>query len=111
MVSAMSRSAAATDAFTAVADPTRRQILDRLRVGSAPVHVLAAGLTISRPAVSKHLRVLREAALVRERREGRERVYELTPGPLRDVAGWIEGYRAMWATNLINLKALVESER
>lgn len=82
-----------------VADPTRRAILDRLKLGGAPVHELADGFPVSRPAISKHLRVLREAHLVRERRDGRERIYELNPAPLRDVAGWIEGYRAFWASN------------
>lgn len=106
----MSRVSAATDVFHAIADPTRRRILDRLRMGTAPVHELCAGLTISRPAVSKHLRVLREAHLVRERREGRERVYELDPAPLRDIGSWIEGYRSFWALNLQSLKAFVESE-
>lgn len=106
----MSRIAASMDVFHAVADPTRRLILDRLRLGTAPVHQLAAGLTISRPAVSKHLRVLRDAQLVQEHRDGRERVYALNPGPLRDVASWIEGYRAFWAVNLGNLKAFVEAD-
>jgi DNA-binding transcriptional ArsR family regulator len=106
----MSRNAAASDVFHAVADPTRRAILDRLRVGSAPVHELAEGFPMSRPAISKHLRVLREAHLVRERRDGRERVYEINPGPLRDVAAWIEGYRSFWAQNLASLKAFVEAE-
>jgi DNA-binding transcriptional ArsR family regulator len=104
----MSRIAAATDVFHAVSDPTRRAILDRLKMGTAPVHELAEGLPISRPAVSKHLRVLREAHLVRERRDGRERVYELNPVPLRDLASWVEGYRAFWSMNLQNLKRFVE---
>lgn len=106
----MSRASAAEDVFHAIADPTRRRILDRLRMGTAPVHELCVGLTISRPAVSKHLRVLREAHLVRERRDGRERHYELDPAPLRDIASWIEGYRAFWAVNLQSLKAFVEAE-
>lgn len=106
----MSRAAAAADVFHAVADPTRRQILDRLKMGTAPVHELCVGLTISRPAVSKHLRVLRDAHLVRERRDGRERVYEIDPTPLRDLASWVEGYRSFWATNLASLKAFVEAE-
>lgn len=106
----MSRVAAATDVFYAVADPTRRLLLDRLKLGSAPVHELAEGLPISRPAVSKHLRVLREAHLVRERRDGRERVYEINPAPLRDVAGWLEGYRSFWSRSLGGLKAYLEAE-
>lgn len=106
----MSRIAAATDVFHAVADPTRRLILDRLKMGNAPVHVLAEGLPMSRPAVSKHLKVLRDANLVRETKEGRERLYALNPQPLRDVASWVEGYRSFWATNLQSLKAFLERE-
>jgi DNA-binding transcriptional ArsR family regulator len=106
----MSRVRASTDVYTAVADPTRRAILDRLRAGGAPVSDLADGFRISRPAVSKHLRVLRDARLVREHREGRQRVYQLTPAPLRDVARWIEGYRGFWAVNLANLKRHLEHD-
>ena len=107
----MSRSAAAADAFHAVADPTRRAILDRLRGGSAPVTEIAAGFKMSRPAVSKHLRVLREARLVAEKRDGRQRVYELTPGPLLTCAHWLEGYRHFWQVNLFNLKRHVEGRK
>ncbi len=101
----------ATDPFQAVADPTRRAILDRLRQGEAPVTELASGFAISRPAVSRHLRVLREARLVRERRggaDGRQRVYELTPDPLRDVAQWAMAYEAFWPANLASLKRHLE---
>ena len=71
----MHRAAAHADVYHAVADPTRRAILDRLRRGGAPVTELAAGFRMSRPAVSKHLGVLRRARLVRERREGRQRIW------------------------------------
>jgi DNA-binding transcriptional ArsR family regulator len=107
----MSRTPAATDAFTAVADPTRRAILDQLRQGAAPVGEIASGFKMSRPAVSKHLRVLREARLVTERRDGRNRVYELTPGPLLECAHWLEGYRQFWQVNLLNLKRHVEGRK
>ena len=107
----MSRARASADVYHAVADPTRRAILDRLRGGGVPVAELAAGFDMSRPAVSKHLRVLREARLVRERREGRQRIYQLTPGPLRDVAGWVESYRSFWTVNLMSLKRHLESGR
>jgi DNA-binding transcriptional ArsR family regulator len=63
---------------------------------------------MTRPAVSKHLRVLREARLVREERNGRQRVYELTPAPLRDVSRWIESYRDFWPANLLSLKRDLE---
>jgi DNA-binding transcriptional ArsR family regulator len=104
----MSRASAHADTFAAVADPTRRAILDRLRRGSAPAMEIAAGFRISRPAVSKHLRVLLNARLVTERREGRLRVYQLRPGPLRDVDAWIDSYRVLWADNLSNLKRHLE---
>src|SRR2546430_17352188 len=81
------------DVFRAIADPTRRAILDRLRAGPTPVNALAADFRQSRPAISKHLRVLRQASLVSEERRGRERLYQLEPKPLQQVAGWIEGYR------------------
>jgi DNA-binding transcriptional ArsR family regulator len=96
------------DVFRAIADPTRRAILDRLRAGPAPVHALAEDFRQSRPAISKHLRVLRAARLVSETRAGRERVYRLHPVPLQQVAGWIEGYRALWQTNLTQLKRYLE---
>ena len=80
----------------------------RLRGGAAPVNALASEFSQSRPAISKHLRVLRDAQLVREERVGRERLYEMNPMPLQRVAGWVEGYRAFWILNLNNLKAHVE---
>ena len=104
----MSRVRASIDVFHAVADPTRRAILDRLRGGGVAVAELAAGFDMSRPAVSKHLRVLREARLVREERDGRQRVYRLSPGPLRDVSHWVESYRSFWSDNLMSLKRHLE---
>ena len=105
---AAARAAAADDVWRAVADPTRRAILERLRGGPAPVNALAGEFAQSRPAISKHLRVLREARLVTETRSGRERLYELQPRPLQQVAGWIEGYRGFWHTSLANLKRQLE---
>jgi DNA-binding transcriptional ArsR family regulator len=99
-----------TDVFRAIADPTRRAILDRLRAGPAPVNVLAADFRQSRPAISKHLRVLRRARLVVEERAGRERLYELQPRPLQEVAAWIEGYRSFWLASLGNLKRYLEEK-
>jgi DNA-binding transcriptional ArsR family regulator len=96
------------DVFHAVADPTRRAMLDRLSKASCPVTDLAAGFAMSRPAVSKHLRVLREARLVDERREGRRRLYRLTPAGLREVAHWVEQYRGFWEVNLLSLKQHLE---
>lgn len=98
----------AVDVFRAIADPTRRAILDRLRAGPAPVNALAADFAQSRPAISKHLRVLREARLVSEERTGRERVYRLEPQPLQRALGWLEGYRSFWQRNLDQLKRYLE---
>src|SRR5579863_736125 len=106
----MSRARAHADVFRAIADPTRRAILDRLRAGPAAVNALAADFILSRPAVSKHLRVLREARLVTEHPVGRERLYELQPAALQQVVGWVEGYRAFWQLSLSNLKQQVEKE-
>jgi DNA-binding transcriptional ArsR family regulator len=104
----MRHARAEVDVYRAIADPTRRAILDRLRAGPAPVNALASEFAQSRPAISKHLRVLREARLVSEQRSGRERVYDLSPVPLQQVAGWIEGYRSFWQISLTNLKRHLE---
>src|SRR5258707_13323158 len=96
--------------FQALADPTRRAVLDLLRRGSQPAGHIAGAFPVSRPAISKHLRLLRRAHLVREHREGRHRVYRLNPEPLRAVDSWIEHYRVFWTNSLNNLKAFVEAE-
>jgi len=98
------------DVFHAVADVTRRAILDRLRGGAQPVHEIARAFPVSRPAISKHLRVLHEANLVLERKEGRERMYHLNPEPLRDLDKWLNTYRNFWTMNLSNLKRHLEKE-
>jgi DNA-binding transcriptional ArsR family regulator len=97
-------------AFQALADPTRRAVLDLLRRGSQPAGQIAQSFPISRPAISKHLRLLRRAHLVQERREGRNRVYQLNPEPLRAVDRWLDQYRVFWQANLASLKAFVETE-
>ncbi|MGH9575441.1 MAG: ArsR/SmtB family transcription factor [Candidatus Acidiferrales bacterium] len=97
--------------FAALSDPTRRSVLDLLRHGSRPAGQIAAMFPVSRPAISKHLRLLRRAQLVRERREGRHRVYELNPDPLKMVESWIGEYRTFWQKNLASLKVFVESEQ
>jgi DNA-binding transcriptional ArsR family regulator len=92
------------DVFHAVADPTRREILELLATADMPVHRLARHFNISRPAISAHLRVLREAHLVSERKSGRERVYSLIPGPLREVRMWIAYFDPCWDLRLKRLK-------
>jgi DNA-binding transcriptional ArsR family regulator len=101
---------AAGAAFSALADPTRRAVLDLLRLGSLPAGVIARAFPVSRPAISKHLRLLRRAHLVRERREGRRRLYQLNPEPLRAVDSWLEHYRSFWQMSLADLKTFVEAE-
>ena len=97
-------------AFTALADPTRRAVLDLLRRGSLPAGRIAEAFPVSRPAISKHLRLLRRAHLVRERREGRRRLYQLNPEPLKAVDTWLNQYRIFWQMNLNELKSFVETE-
>ena len=104
----MHRPKANEDVFRAIADPTRRAILDRLREGPAPVNELASHFEQSRPAISKHLRILREASLVSEERSGRERLYRIEPAPLRGVVKWMETYRSFWEVSLGNLKRHLE---
>lgn len=96
--------------FSALADPTRRAVLDMLRRGRQPAGQIAQAFPISRPAISKHLRLLRRAHLVQEQREGRNRFYELNPEPLKTVDSWLDQYRSFWSTSLASLKAFVESE-
>jgi DNA-binding transcriptional ArsR family regulator len=97
-------------AFQALADPTRRAVLDLLRQGSQPAGQIASAFPISRPAISKHLRLLRRAHLVDERREGRHRYYHLNPEPLKAVDSWLNQYRVFWQANLSSLKTFVEAE-
>ena len=94
--------------FHALADPTRRAVLDLLRQGAQPAGQIAGAFPVSRPAISKHLRQLRRARLVVEHRRGRHRYYQLNAEPLKAVDNWLERYRAFWQANLANLKAFVE---
>ena len=100
----------AESTFSALADPTRRAVLDLLRQGSQPAGRIAQAFPVSRPAISRHLRLLRRAHLIQERREGRNRIYQLNPEPLKAVDSWLEQYRTFWNANLAGLKAFVEVE-
>lgn len=91
--------------FRALADPTRRDILDALVERPLPVHEIAARFEISRPAVSKHLRVLGSAGLVHAMRAGKENIYELDQRPLQEVLDWLGRF---WAGRLNTLKSLAE---
>lgn len=97
------------DVFGALADPTRRAILDRLRTGRRSVSEIAHYFPVSRPAISKHLRVLRRARLVIEWREGRNRIYDLNPSPLSKVDAWLAQYRSSIRENLKRLKTYVKT--
>jgi DNA-binding transcriptional ArsR family regulator len=96
--------------FHALADPTRRAVLDLLRRGAQPAGQIAEAFPISRPAISKHLRQLRKARLVVEHRSGRNRLYQLNAEPLKAIDKWLDHYRNFWQANLANLKAFVEQE-
>jgi DNA-binding transcriptional ArsR family regulator len=96
--------------FHALADPTRRAVLDLLRRGAQPAGQIAEAFPVSRPAISKHLRQLRRARLVVEHRRGRHRFYQLNAEPLKAVDSWLQHYRNFWQANLANLKAFVEQE-
>lgn len=88
------------DALAALADPTRRRIVELLAEREHDAGELAAEFTVSRPAVSRHLRVLREAGLVTARGEAQRRVYALEPAPLAEVDAWLARYRAFWTNRL-----------
>jgi DNA-binding transcriptional ArsR family regulator len=92
----MARAATTTDAFNAVAEPRRRQILDLLATGERPVNDLVAQVGLAQPQVSKHLRVLREVGLVTVRDEGRQRMYRLNGRPLKPIHDWVEQYKQSW---------------
>jgi DNA-binding transcriptional ArsR family regulator len=98
------------DIFKALADPTRREILMLLRNGRRSVGDLATNFHTSRPAISKHLRVLREANLVKDTPVGTSRMCELNPEPLKCVDSWLEDYKQFWDRNLLRLKAHVENQ-
>lgn len=95
--------------FAALADPTRRSLFERLsREGEKSVHALTAGTTISQPAVSKHLNVLKQAGLVRDRRVGRETHYSANPKALRPIVDWLGVYAAFWSQKLNKLENLLD---
>ena len=88
------------DALAALADPVRREMIGLLARGEVAAGALADRFPVSRPAISRHLRVLREAGLVTVRAEGKRRLYALDPAPLRELDEWLEPYRDLWASRL-----------
>ena len=103
-------SAILTAIFSALADPTRRAILERLSEGEATVGELAEPLQMSLPAVSKHLKVLERAGLLRRRRDGRSHVMNLEPGPMATATEWLEYYRQVWEGSFDRLSEYLEKE-
>lgn len=93
-----------TATLDVIAEPVRRRILDVLRDGERPVGELVDALGMSQPAVSKHLRVLRDARLVGVRVDAQRRVYRITPGPLHEVDEWLAPYRKLWERALDDLE-------
>jgi DNA-binding transcriptional ArsR family regulator len=102
---------AGTSTYDAIADPTRRRVLGLLAERERTAGEIADAFTISRPAVSRHLRVLREAGLVRARPEAQRRVYSLDPRPLEDVDTWLASIRAFWEPRLDALERHLEGRR
>jgi DNA-binding transcriptional ArsR family regulator len=103
----MARAATTTDAFNAVAEPRRRQILDLLSAGELPVNDLVTRLGIAQPQVSKHLRVLREVGLVDVRDEGRHRLYRLRSDPLKPIYDWVRAYEQSWSRRFEQMDAVL----
>lgn len=104
----MSRPTASTDIFQAIADPTRRALLDKLRDGEQPVKRLAEPFKMSLPAISQHLQILCEVGLVEVRKAGRQRLYRLNPEPLKEIFDWITNYEEFWQEKLDALGKYLE---
>jgi DNA-binding transcriptional ArsR family regulator len=98
------------DALSVLAEPTRRRIVDTLRRSEASVGDLVAALRMSQPAVSKHLRVLREAGLVSARTAAQQRIYRLEPGPFRELDAWLAPYRRLWTDHLDRLERHLDAK-
>ena len=108
MVLPMARVATTADAFNAVAEPRRRQILDVLAGGERPVNDLVRRLGLAQPLVSKHLRVLREVGLVDVRDDGRQRIYRLNGRSLKPIHDWVKNYERAWAERFDRLDVVLE---
>ena len=104
----MARAATTADAFNAVAEPRRRQILDVLAGGERPVNDLVALLGLAQPQVSKHLRVLREVGVVDVREDGRRRLYRVNGHALKPIHDWVQGYERLWSERFDQLDVVLE---
>jgi DNA-binding transcriptional ArsR family regulator len=107
----MARAATTADAFNAVAEPRRREILDALAAGERPVSEIVDLLGLAQPHVSRHLRVLREVGAVVVRDEGRQRVYRLNPQALKPIHDWVSGYQHLWNERFELLDDVLEDLR
>jgi DNA-binding transcriptional ArsR family regulator len=108
MISGVARAATTTDAFNAVAEPRRRQILDALAGGERPVNDLVRLLGLGQPQVSKHLRVLREVGAVDVREDGRRRLYSLNGHALKPIHDWVKGYERTWSERFDELDVVLD---
>jgi DNA-binding transcriptional ArsR family regulator len=108
MIFRMARAATTADAFNAVAEPRRRQILDALAGGERPVNDLVRALGLAQPQVSKHLRVLREVGAVDVREEGRQRVYRLNGHALKPIHDWVKSYERSWSERFDRLDVVLD---
>jgi DNA-binding transcriptional ArsR family regulator len=104
----VARAATTTDAFNAVAEPRRRQILDLLAGGELPVNDLVHRLGVAQPLVSKHLRVLREVDVVQVRDEGRQRLYRLNGHALKPIYDWVKSYERAWSERFDQLDVVLD---
>jgi DNA-binding transcriptional ArsR family regulator len=104
----VARAATTADAFNAVAEPRRREILDRLAAGERAVNDLVAALGLAQPQVSKHLKVLREVGLVEVRDEGRQRMYRVNGHALKPIHDWVSSYEQLWSERFEALDVVLE---
>jgi DNA-binding transcriptional ArsR family regulator len=108
MMPPMARAATTADAFNAVAEPRRRQILDVLAGGERPVNDLVNLLGLAQPQVSKHLRVLREVGVVDVRKDGRQRLYRLNGRALKPIHDWVKSYERLWSERFAELDVVLD---
>ena len=104
----MARAATTTDAFNAIAEPRRRQIVDLLADGERSVNDIVEALGLTQPQVSKHLRVLREVDVVAVREDGRQRLYRLNASALKPIHDWVKDYEQLWSDRFDQLDVVLE---
>ncbi len=96
--------------FAAISDPTRRQILDHLRVGELCAGEIAGHFPITRPAIARHVQILKKAGLVKERKDAQRRIYSLSIDAFDDIDRWLQSHRVFWAARLTDLKSVIEQQ-